>query len=341
MEKALQNKNILFLCPSFFNYEKKLTQTMENLGANVDFYDERPSNSFFSKSFLRINRNLVKKQIKTYYDAILSDIEGKDYDYILISQAEATPLYFIEQIKKKQTTARMVLLLWDSIANKINTVEKIPYFDEVFSFDRKDCDSHNLTFRPLFYDDGYEKIATEKVEMTIDLFFVGTVHSDRYSLLKRVREQFEANSLNVFYYLYFPSKVIYYVKKLSTKELTGSKIEEFSFVGLPSDKLVTILKSSKTVIDIQHPLQTGLTMRTIEMLGANRKMITTNQDVMHYDFYNSANICVINRENPIIPIEFMESSYIPVKDEIKQRYSINYFILDLLNLTNDSNNYYI
>lgn len=341
MEKALQNKNILFLCPSFFNYEKKLTLAMENLGANVDFYDERPSNTFFSKSFLRINRNLVKRQIKKYYDEILSKIEGKKYDFILISQAEATPLYFIEQIKNKQATARMVLLLWDSIANKINTVEKIPFFDEVFSFDKKDCDSYALTFRPLFFDYGYEKIATEKVEMKFDLFFVGTVHSDRYSLLKKVKEQFENNSLNVFYYLYFPSKIIYYFKKLTTRELTGSKIDEFSFVGLPSENLVATLKSSKTVIDIQHPLQTGLTMRTIEMLGANRKMITTNKDVMNYDFYNSANICVINRENPIIPIEFMESSYIPVKDEIKQRYSINYFILELLNLTNDSHNYYI
>ena len=88
MEKALQNKNILFLCPAFFNYEKKLTQAMENLGANVDFYDERPSNTFFSKSFLRINRNLVKRQIKKYYDEILSEIEGKKCCQSFIAEGE-------------------------------------------------------------------------------------------------------------------------------------------------------------------------------------------------------------------------------------------------------------
>lgn len=340
MKKALKNKRILFLCPSFFNYEKKLTATMENLGAVVDFYDERPSNSFFSKAVLRINRNLVKNQISEYYETILRETKEKSYDYILISQAEATPISFINEVRKLNPNARMVLLLWDSIANKVNTVEKLPYFDEIFSFDKRDCDKYKLTFRPLFFDDEYEELANEQTDPLYDLMFVGTVHSDRYQILKEIKQQFEEHKMNVFYYMYLPGSIMYYMKKVTTNDYKGSSIKEFSFVGMPSHELVKKLKVSKAVVDIQHPLQTGLTMRTIEMLGANKKMITTNKDIVHYDFYHPNNICVIDRKNIEIPLEFMKSDYQPIDSLIKTRYTIDYFILDLLNLTNNSHKFY-
>ena len=60
MEGNLKNKRILFLCPLFFNYHKKIIKAMESLGAEVDYFDERPSNTVLSKALLRINRNLVK-----------------------------------------------------------------------------------------------------------------------------------------------------------------------------------------------------------------------------------------------------------------------------------------
>ena len=99
--------------------------------------------------------------------------------------------------------ARMVLYLWDSVANKVNTLEKLDSFDEVFSFDKKDCERFSLTFRPLFFDDEYELIAKEDPKMIYDLFFVGTVHSDRYQILKEVKKQFEKNGLRYFTFCIF------------------------------------------------------------------------------------------------------------------------------------------
>ena len=76
--------------------------------------------------------------------------------------------------------------------------------------------------------------------------------------------------------------------------------------GLPSEQLTAKLKQSKTVVDIQHPKQSGLTMRTIEMLGANKKMITTNADIQNYDFYHPNNICIVDRNNVVVPPEFIK-----------------------------------
>ncbi|PLR90782.1 lipopolysaccharide biosynthesis protein [Bacillus sp. T33-2] len=342
MESKLNNKKILFLCPLFFNYHKKIMKAMESMGAEVDYFDERPSNTVLSKALLRINRNFVTPQIKKHYQEIYSEIKNKTYDYIFICQAEATPIWFLKDIQKLNPTARMVLMLWDSVANKINTLEKLDFFDEVFSFDKKDCDQFGLTFRPLFFDKEYGLIAKEKPELVYDLFFVGTVHSDRYRILKEIRQQFEKNDLNVFYFMYLPSNLMYYQRKLFTNDFTGSQINEFSFEGMPSEQLTEKLKQSRAVVDIQHPKQTGLTMRTIEMLGANKKMITTNADIQHYDFYHPNNICVVDRDKVVVPDEFMKAPFVPVDDKVKDRYSINYFILDILGLIGEKeHNFYV
>ncbi|WP_394234990.1 lipopolysaccharide biosynthesis protein [Niallia oryzisoli] len=340
MESRLKNKKILFLCPLFFNYHKKLIKAMESMGAEVKFFDERPSNTVLSKALLRINPNFVKVQIKKYYEEMTMKIQDEKFDYIFICQAEATPKSFLRNVKNMNPQAKMVLMLWDSVANKVNTLEKLEFFDVVYSFDKKDCDKLGLTFRPLFFDEEYEQIAEENSLLVYDLFFVGTVHSDRYQILKKVKEQFEKNHSKVFYFLYIPTKLMYYQRKWLTDELKDSHISEFSFVGMPSDQLTAKLKQSKTVVDIQHPKQSGLTMRTIEMLGANKKMITTNADIENYDFYHPNNICIIDRNNVVVPAEFIQSPYVPVNEEVKERYSITYFVLDILGLTDEKEHHF-
>ncbi|MEH7179424.1 lipopolysaccharide biosynthesis protein [Neobacillus vireti] len=305
------------------------------MGAQVDYFDERPSNTFLSKALLRLNRNFVTVQINKYYEEITSKIKDKQYDYVFICQAEATPKSFLQDVRQMNPDARLMLMLWDSVANKVNTLEKLDLFDEVFSFDKKDCDQFGLTFRPLFFDKEYEELAKDETELVYDLFFVGTVHSDRYLILNEVRKQFATNNLNVFYYLYIPSKIMYYQRKLFTNELKGSQISDFSYEGLPSEQLTAKLKQSKAVVDIQHPKQTGLTMRTIEMLGANKKIITTNTDIQNYDFYHPNNICVVDRNHVVVPSEFMTTPFVPVDEKIKERYTINYFVLDVLGLTEE------
>ncbi|WP_249366600.1 lipopolysaccharide biosynthesis protein [Neobacillus rhizophilus] len=310
------------------------------MGAEVDFFDERPSNTVMSKALLRINRNFVKGQIKKYYEEITQKISNKKYDCIFICQAEATPIWFLKELRRLNPDARMVLMLWDSVANKVNTLEKLEFFDEVFSFDKQDCDRFGLTFRPLFYDVEYDQIARETTPLVFDLFFVGTVHSDRYRILKEVKQQFERNGHKVFYFMYLPSKLMYYQRKLMTNDFAGSDISEFSFIGMPSEKLTEKLKQSRAVVDIQHPNQTGLTMRTIEMLGANKKLITTNKDIRHYDFYHPNNIVIVDREHIEVPPEFMSTPYVPVDKTIRNRYSIAYFVLEVLGVTGEKEHHY-
>ena len=64
-------------------------------------------------------------------------------------------------------------------------------------------------------------------------------------------------------------------------------------------------------------------MRTIETLGAKKKLITTNKQIIEYDFYNPANVLVVDRKNPVIPDVFMITPYVEIPQEIYNKYYID------------------
>ena len=74
---------------------------------------------------------------------------------------------------------------------------------------------------------------------------------------------------------------------------------------------------------MQHPKQTGLTMRTIETLGAKKKLITTNPHVKEYDFYRPENILIVDRYNPVITKEFLDAPWKEIPENIYKKYSIS------------------
>ena len=71
-------------------------------------------------------------------------------------------------------------------------------------------------------------------------------------------------------------------------------IEEISFTQRSAAEIVDVVRSSRAVLDIQHFKQTGLTMRTLETLGAGKKSIATNSDVREYDFYDEGRVVTID-----------------------------------------------
>lgn len=63
------------------------------------------------------------------------------------------------------------------------------------------------------------------------------------------------------------------------------------------------VKKAKVLCEIGQKGQTGLTIRALEALFFNKKMITTNEYVKQMDFYNPANILVLNQDTTDSEIE--------------------------------------
>jgi hypothetical protein len=325
----LKDKKILLFANKLFGYENDIKSKMEQMGAIVDYFDERPSNTFVAKAIIRINRNLFSHRIKSYYKSICKQVESQNYDYIIFIKGESVSKDILRYLKQTHPQAKMILYLWDSIRNNKNALNNLDCFDKILSFDKEDVEKYGFIFRPLFYIDEYKHIANE-TKYVYDALFVGTVHSDRYSFVKAIQQQLNTFEKKMYTYFFFRSIIIYYKRKLFDETYKKTKSSDFNFVPLKKTELLTLISQSACLIDIQHPKQTGLTMRTIEALGACRKLITTNEFIKTYNFYCPDNILVVDRKKPVIDINFLNTPYKKLDDNIYNKYTLDAWINDIV-----------
>lgn len=307
----LQNKSVLFFCYPFRKYNEFIIDTLTEMGARVTYYSDSPDYKLF-----RIMPSVIKNYIiKLYNKFILDQIKYTKYDYIFVIKGTYLSNSFLSELKKSNPEAKFILYLWDSLKN-YDYSEKIVNFDRVFSFDRNDCEKlKSVVYLPLFYINNFNTNSTD-IEKKIDLFFIGGGLSYRRPFLKRLIKNINEYELKCLFY--FPSFKDY-LRTFIFKE------PHFRYLAkpIPHQKFVNILLSSKAVVDIPSPNQVGLTMRTIEVLGSGVKLITTNENIRLEPFFSENNIFVVNRENPIVSMEFLNCNY----DSIDMSdYSLNSFL---------------
>jgi hypothetical protein len=334
--KIFKGKSILLVSPVFFGYEAAIRDKLIELGADVIYVDDRPTNNSFAKGIIRVHRQLLDNAISKYYEQVTNDIADRQFDLVFLLNPEAMPLSFLAMCKARWKKAFFVMYMWDSVKNRKHTLDYVPYCDRVFTFDKSDVALHNFDFRPLFYLDLYSSIRRSSVPILYDVCFMGTVHSDRYAIAKGLKKWGDANGLRCYFYFYMQNKTFYYVNKL-TKKNGDPSIEEISFNKLSAAEIVNVVRSSKAVLDIQHFKQTGLTMRTLETLGAGKKLITTNPGVKEYDFYDKDRVMVIDRFKPdeMLNLDFFREDNSQIPEAVLEKYSIGSWLNDLLNLDGD------
>ena len=225
--------------------------------------------------------------------------------------------------------AQFTLYFWDSYKNMAaDSPKKVGLFDRAFTFDPSDADSDpRLEYRPLFYLEEYARLPV--VEQDIDLFFFGTVHSDRYKVMTQLERVLPAG-LRVKKILYFNSRLVYWARRVFDPSFWGAKKSEFVFKPLAKAELLALLARSRAVIDIERPIQSGLTMRTLEAVGAHKKLLTTNPFAQRTDIYRPSNVLVIERAGMKVPEEFFDTAFEPLGKKVEQKYSLDGWLNEVL-----------
>ncbi len=330
-EKLLYGKKILFFAPSFFGYEHVIRKKMEEMGATVFFYDVRSVRKAWERALLKISPKFFYLKTKKYFDAIIKENQNISFDYVFMIKCDMPTKEILLNLRRTFNKSIFCLYLWDSLGNIPGIEGKFKFFDRMFSFDRSDCKKYGfLKHRPLFYCKEFEKTGGVDTTFEYDLVFCGTIHSDRFKIIKEIRTQFSKMNLRFYMFGYLQSKFMFFFYKMFKREFWDVHINDFSTVKKSSLEIAAIEEKSKVILDIQHPKQTGLTMRTIEVLGLKKKMITTNGFVKTYDFYDPDNIFVIDRGNISLDPHFFRSEYKILNEEIYEKYSLETWIKDIL-----------
>ncbi|SFD32432.1 hypothetical protein [Algibacter pectinivorans] len=287
--QAKQDVEVTYINYSVFKYS--YSSKLENL-KNV-----------FIKAFL--NKN-IKDSYKS--KCILDCLSGKaKQDFIVLIRPDKIEKKTL--LKLKNYTENLFAFYFDAIAKFPKKKELIPIFDKVYSYEKDDVETYGLEFITNYiydFDDKKPEIFSYKV-------FNISSYDSRFKTLKNIAEFLKKNHIK---YNIIVRKEIVFNDDLVTV------VPEY----LPLNEVKKHILNSEILLDIQKGNQKGLSFRVFEALGYNKKLITTNKDIINYNFYNSNNILVINSENIDIPSSFFNIPYTEIDKDILFPYTLEGWI---------------
>lgn len=309
--------NILVVGMRFYNYEQSIKKELEKQGHNVTLISDSSKNN-------NLNVRLFSKRIVSFLNRksqqkVLKSIDLDSFNIILVIVGRFLSNYFFETIKKENMQAKFILYLWDDIARVKNFNLIKNYYDLIYTFDFNDSLNFGINFLPLFYPNEFKK--NHEYEKKYHLYGSFSNHSDRINVIQKVVKQFVFDNM-----LFYVNLGLYgYFKRIiKSQHKKDNYINVIKYIPTPISKKsnIKLMNESIAVLDIQFEGQNGLTIRTLESLACQNKLITTNQNVKFYDFYNENNIFILDRNNPIINPDFFNSKFEVIEYEILSKYSI-------------------
>ncbi|MFJ1409141.1 lipopolysaccharide core biosynthesis protein rfaS [Capnocytophaga canimorsus] len=310
-------KKALFIAPDYYGFndvvfdglKKYSDYEMLHIKSTGKYYYKNlleRAHNFFLKNFCGKNLKKIRQEQK-----IKTTILENNYDFLIIIGAYVLSEEILNIALNKSKFS--VTIFWDSIA-KIPMQEKyLPLFDVCYSFDKDDCQKYGLKEITNFY------FVEERSENNVyDISYLAT-YDNRMEEAISIFNYFQENNIKAKAKIFtYPSHPI--------KELLPKNFEVIHKI-IPFGESYQYYLDSKIILDIAHPHQKGLSFRPFEAMGMNKKLITTNKDIINYDFYDPNNIFVI--ENPFdfsIPETFFKTDYQEINNKIKEKYHIKNWV---------------
>ena len=295
MSRFLENKKILLVTTQFYGYEQKIITAIRNQGAELTVYFDDP----VSYTRLKFLKNWISSGTRTrvnrfYRGYIIKYTRKKHFDYIFFLKGSIMSEPFLQTLRRQHPNALMIQYQWDSLAN-FNYAHLIKNFDISFTFDQGDAARvPALTYLPTFALDEFFDLAEQrkKMKQDIDVSFVGSNHSDRLKLLRKLRTTLDKQKLIHKFYVYLPFIVSFKSAFITRRMKPG----EIMWKPISRKKYKNLLLRSRYVLDLPSPKQSGVSLRTYEALASGCTFITTSKTLDDEPFFDEKNVIVVEAE---------------------------------------------
>lgn len=306
----------------FYTYNDEIIVSLKEKGYDVIHFSYKPTVTSFQKFRFKYSKSYQKKTIKKLVNDISEKLKDIDVNVFIFINPTTFKESDVKKIFKNHEKAKKVLYLWDAIATYPIVKEIFGCFDKIYSFDLIDSKENGFEYRPTFASKEILACRDQKPELDNDVFYIASYSKARYFQLLKMEKLCLENNLKFKYHLYVRNKLAYFFFKLQNPKL---KKRYVSTHVMTNDEKKEILLKSKAIFDTPLTTQTGITMRVIEGMILNKKIITTNKYITDFDFYNPNDFLVFDENFDINKIK-SECSY-----KIDPNYySVNSLVEDLL-----------
>ncbi len=205
--------------------------------------------------------------------------------------------------------------LWNTLDHSFLSHIKLSFLKKrsyIYTFDPIDAKTYNINFKRQVY---YRIKESNNVNDLYDFFFVGQ-DKGRVSSLISLKQLFEKNNLNYYFHI-LPEKDVNY----SISETKLLKKDAINYA-----ETINYIKHSRCLIEILQQGQSGVSLRALEALFFEKKLLTNNHNIINADFYNKNNIFIIGKDNFNSLNDFLLKPYEKISYDIVSNYEINNWI---------------
>ena len=329
----VSDKKIILIMPPDFGVYQVIEQNLRYMGFEqvavisplFRYKTKDRILNFIQKTFLG-NKDYKKQLIDDYYTAevsqTLSSFAPKSIDYAIVIRPDKLDLKTIEKIHN--TAHKVVAYQWDGLARFPKVFKVINHFQRFFVFDLddyhlyKDRYANLLPCTNFYFDIPEEEVALNSKEV----LYVGVYIKDRIQSLIRVVNALSQYDLILNINLFYSRK---------TPPFSHPHITFFS-KGLNYAQYLTLTKKATVLLDIKTVDHNGLSFRIFEAIKYQKKLITDNKSIKLYDFYHPNNFYVV--ENDLFEglSDFLESDFVPLSEDIRQKYSFSNWVKNILEI---------
>lgn len=236
------------------------------------------------------------------------DILKESTDTIILFDSLVTKDY-LTWLTQKFNGKRIVFWYWNPVRKSLS----IKFFNssilEKWSYSPMDCKDFALEYNSQFY---FNHLKIPDEEIVYDVFFLGR-DKGRLSELLKLKQKFESLNLNVLFHI-SPNQ-----RRFLKKNNAYQKIISY-------DMALIEMAKSRAILDIlSNPLD-GLSLRALESLFHERKLITNSQTIIDYDFYDTQNVFILGKDKLSDLPSFIKSPYKKIDEVIVDSYDFKNWI---------------
>ena len=284
----------------------------ENITIEQPFDDRTFNKNILLKFLRRFNSSLTRFFYRNWYK------ELRNYDKVIVFDSN----YFYDRsllrnIRRRNHDIDGFYYSWNIVTDESRYEKERQEVDAqlftYYCYDRGNCSKYLMKFNTIMYDYGLKLVSSSSIRY--DALFLGFL-KDRGDIILRIYDKINDAG-------YKPYFVI--VKKGNEENHLPFEFRE-NYVNYY--EYLSMIGMSQAILDVSQKDQDGFSMRVMEAIFFDKKLITTNRSILDAPFYYDGNILVLDVENTQAEEikQFFEKEFIPYSEELKKYYSFEEWI---------------
>ena len=237
----------------------------------------------------------VKEFHMRWEKTVLRDLDRIDRIIVVDTALRWLELNFLGKCREQKPDLQIDCLLLNSTKSmafseiKIHSKFQSFNWNTVLTFDPIDAETYKWVYTGLHYYSKRSLPGTPKLNS--DLFFAGSIMGQRGKTLLHLLDRFNEHDVNCCFICPSPSRRQYYSRQPKGLRMIRRRISY--------KQVLKWTMRSNCILEVLQDGQRGSSLRYMEAVCYNKKLLTTNAEIKNYPFYDERYMKVFSTESEI------------------------------------------